>query len=232
MLTCCAFLLLAISAQPDTLDGVTFAKSKSKLYASVAEIGKAFDLSVAYRKGVAYLNEKPIPLNSKELISGTKLIALSELERWGATTSWQPDRKAALVEIGDKQVYVRLGQKRAVVNKSEQELKAWQGRRVVFASKVSTGRRGYRTPSGVFDAGPYKARMHRSRLYDNAPMPWSVQVEGDVFVHGFKRVRGRPASHGCIRLPMNRNNPAKWFYEWVEVGTPISISGKWPARTR
>jgi hypothetical protein len=26
-------------------------------------------------------------------------------------------------------------------------------------------------------------------------------------------------------MPLNGINPARWFYEWVEVGTPIRIAG-------
>jgi hypothetical protein len=43
---------------------------------------------------------------------------------------------------------------------------------------------------------------HRSRKYDNAPMPYAVFFNGGYAVHAtfdLKRL-GRPASHGCIRL--------------------------------
>jgi len=73
--------------------------------------------------------------------------------------------------------------------------------------------------------------MHRSRLYHNAPMPWSVQVHENIFIHGFRKVPRRPSSHGCIRLPLTGANPAKWFYNWIDLGTPISIKGHWPAAT-
>jgi lipoprotein-anchoring transpeptidase ErfK/SrfK len=85
---------------------------------------------------------------------------------------------------------------------------------------------GRRTPSGKFTAG-VKLRMHYSRLYDNAPMPYSVQVNGNYFIHGFTSVPDRPASHGCIRVPLTGENPAKLFFEWVEPGTPIEITGEW-----
>jgi lipoprotein-anchoring transpeptidase ErfK/SrfK len=65
--------------------------------------------------------------------------------------------------------------------------------------------------------------MHRSSLYDDAPMPWSVQVDGNVFIHGFTSVPRRPASHGCIRMPMTGGNPARWFYQWIDRGVPIVI---------
>ena len=67
--------------------------------------------------------------------------------------------------------------------------------------KVSTARRGYRTPRGTFRPKVLK-RMHYSRKYDNAPMPYSVFFLGGYAIHGTNAISrlGRPASHGCIRL--------------------------------
>ena len=78
----------------------------------------------------------------------------------------------------------------------------------------------------AFTAGD-KFRMHYSKLYHHAPMPYSVQVTGNIFIHGFSYVPRWPASHGCIRVPLTGDNPARRFYEWVEFGTPIEISGRW-----
>lgn len=79
---------------------------------------------------------------------------------------------------------------------------------------VSTGRKGYRTPTGQFQ--PYRmTKMHYSRKYDNAPMPHSIFFHGGYAIHATDAVDklGRPASHGCIRLsPQN----AKWLYNLVK----------------
>lgn len=66
---------------------------------------------------------------------------------------------------------------------------------------VSTGRKGYRTPTGYFKP----QRMHKkyySRKYHNSPMPNSIFFAGGIAVHGtYETGRlGRPASHGCVRL--------------------------------
>jgi hypothetical protein len=66
---------------------------------------------------------------------------------------------------------------------------------------VSTARPGYATPVGSFR--PYTLdRMHRSSIYENAPMPYSVFFDGNFAIHGTGDIRnlGRPASHGCVRL--------------------------------
>lgn len=116
--------------------------------------------------------------------------------------------------------------KRVVVDKTLQELVAYEGERVILRTHVSTGRMGRRTPSGNFTAES-KERMHHSRLYHNAPMPYSVEFNGNFFIHGFTSVPDHPASHGCVRLPLDDGNPAKQFYDWVELGTPIEVTGEW-----
>jgi lipoprotein-anchoring transpeptidase ErfK/SrfK len=64
---------------------------------------------------------------------------------------------------------------------------------------VSTGI--YGTPSGTFRPQSL-ARYHRSTLYNNAPMPYSIFYDGNFAVHGTTHVSqlGGPASRGCIRL--------------------------------
>src|SRR5436190_1097331 len=72
---------------------------------------------------------------------------------------------------------------------------------VRYRWKVSTARKGYVTPQGSWSA-KWLSRNHRSRKYDNAPMPYAVFFNGGYAVHAtfdLKRL-GRPASHGCIRL--------------------------------
>ena len=115
--------------------------------------------------------------------------------------------------------------KRVEIDKTQQVLRAYEGERLVLQSRVSTGR-GNSTPNGSYQVQE-KQRMHYSRLYHNAPIPYSVQVSGHYFIHGFSYVPNRPASHGCIRLPLTDGNPAKLFYDWVELGTPIEITGRW-----
>lgn len=67
--------------------------------------------------------------------------------------------------------------------------------------RVSTGRRGYGTPTGSYRP----QRMHKkyySHKYHNSPMPHSIFFTGGIAVHGtYETGRlGSPASHGCIRM--------------------------------
>lgn len=85
---------------------------------------------------------------------------------------------------------------------------------VMHRWKVSTGRRGYNTPTGSYR--PQRmARMWYSRKYDNSPMPYSVFFRGGYAIHGTNYVKrlGAPASHGCIRL---HTGNAAAFYAMVQ----------------
>ncbi len=114
------------------------------------------------------------------------------------------------------------GKKRVEIDLTAQVLRAWEGNRLVMKTRISSGKnRG--TPTGHFSAG-WKNADHYSSLYNNAPMPWSVQVSGNIFIHGFTSVPNYPASRGCIRVPLTGMNPAKRFFQWVDPGTPISIA--------
>ncbi len=90
---------------------------------------------------------------------------------------------------------------KARIDISSQTMTVSEYGRVVHRWKVSTARRGYRTPRGTYRP----IRMHRmwhSRKYHNSPMPYSIFFHGGYAIHGTYETRslGRPASHGCVRL--------------------------------
>ena len=76
--------------------------------------------------------------------------------------------------------------------------------------KVSTGKDGYATPTGVWNP-TWLSIDHRSKTYDNAPMPFAVFFTGGYAVHATDAVArlGQPASHGCVRLA--KDNAAMFF---------------------
>lgn len=89
----------------------------------------------------------------------------------------------------------------AKVDLSDQRMKVYKGGRLVHSWKVSTGRKGYRTPTGTWKIH----RMHKeyySKKYDGAPMPYAMFYHRGFAVHGTGSISrlGRPASHGCVRL--------------------------------
>ena len=87
------------------------------------------------------------------------------------------------------------------ISKSQQQLAVVVNGAEAYRWPVSTGRRGYTTPSGVFH--PIRLERHwYSRKYYNSPMPWSVFFHGGYAVHGTMEAYnlGHAASHGCVRL--------------------------------
>jgi len=102
----------------------------------------------------------------------------------------------------------------ARVDISDQAMYVYVGNVLTHVFPVSTGRPGYGTPPGQYQA-QWVAANWRSRKYNNAPMPWAVFFKGGYAVHGTTEVRrlGTPASHGCVRLqPSN----AKIFFQLVQ----------------
>lgn len=95
-----------------------------------------------------------------------------------------------------------------------------------YSWPVSTARRGYYTPVGNYTA-KWASKNHRSKKYDNAPMPYAIFFNGGYAVHATYDVKrlGRPASHGCVRLLPE--NAAMFFSLALEEGlgnTKIVIS--------
>jgi len=231
-------LALTISASrleaipSEGLDGISFADDPHVLFVPIEEIASAlrWEMQLNQESGQISLNGQLLDAaHLRKLTDGTLLVPLDELQRAGATITWSNDGMQALVASDHTKIAILFANKRVEVDLANQRLRAYQGARLVLDSSISTGREGKKTPAGEFKAGPVKSRMHRSRLYHNAPMPWSVQVHENIFIHGFRKVPRRPSSHGCIRLPLTGANPAKWFYNWIDLGTPVSIKGHWPA---
>ncbi|WP_234717037.1 L,D-transpeptidase [Ensifer adhaerens] len=98
----------------------------------------------------------------------------------------------------------------AKISLSSQTMVVKQDGVVMYRWKVSTARKGYVTPKGSWKA-KWLSRNHRSRKYDDAPMPYAVFFNGGYAVHATYDVKrlGRPASHGCVRL--HPNNAAEFF---------------------
>ena len=85
------------------------------------------------------------------------------------------------------------------VDKSSQRMSVIVNGESRYTWPVSTGI--YGTPSGTFRPQSL-ARYHRSTIYNNAPMPYSIFYDGNFAIHGtthISRLGGR-ASKGCIRL--------------------------------
>lgn len=117
-----------------------------------------------------------------------------------------------------------------VVDLESQTFSAYRGGEVlsfmtdegkIFASgKVSSGRKGFETPLGVFAAKEMR-KVYHSIKYDNAPMPHSVFfTDSGHAIHGGDVSRER-ASHGCIRI--ERKMAKLLFEQFYSVDTTIIV---------
>lgn len=222
-----AFLPAAVTA--DKIEGITFALDSKNIYVPLDEAAQSlgWSKSIKIEKSKVQVREHSFASKSiRTFTNGSPLISLKQLEKAGAPVTSNKEKTEHKVGDGGRSFMVTIGSKRAEINLKDQKLRAWQGTRQVLESRISSGKGG-RTPSGKYTAGPYKARKHYSSRYNRAYMPYSVQVTGHIFIHGYKSVPTYPASHGCIRLPyLSDGNPARFFYEWVNKGTPIEIKRK------
>ena len=167
----------------------------------------------------------------RRLHAGNIIIPIREIEKFSGTIEPTQDEDRVNVQCNGIVFDVVVGKKRIEVDKALQELTAFQGDVVVLKTNVSTGRPGHNTPNGEFTTGS-KERMHYSHKYNDAEMPYAVQVNGDVFFHGYPSVPPYPASHGCIRMPLGPNSPAKYLFGWVTRGVDVKIFGTFSWETR
>lgn len=117
----------------------------------------------------------------------------------------------ALAADGPLQIYV---------SKGDQSLTVYDGEEIVATSKVSTGKPGHTTPSGIFSILE-KRKYHESNLYSNAPMPFMQRLTWSGIALHEGKVPNHPASHGCVRLP---NGFAKTLFQMTERGAHVIIT--------
>ncbi|MCD2177119.1 L,D-transpeptidase family protein [Rhizobium sp. C1] len=108
-----------------------------------------------------------------------------------------------------------------LVSRNLQSLKVYDGDKVVATSKVSTGKPGHDTPTGIFSVLE-KQKFHRSNKYSDAPMPWMQRITwSGVALHESNSVPNYPASHGCVRMPAAF---AQELYKMTERGAHVIIT--------
>ena len=111
------------------------------------------------------------------------------------------------------------GAERVVVSLSDQLAFLYRGDALMAVTTISSGRNSNPTPTGIFNILEKKP-MHRSRKYENAPMPFMQRIDRFGIALHAGHNPGRPASHGCIRLPAKF---AAKLYTVTGVGTPVLI---------
>ena len=154
---------------------------------------------------------------------------------------------STLTEMVESNLPERHGGRASIrVDLSEQEAYLYRGKQLVATSRISSGREGYRTPTGRFEVirkdidhrssvyGSYvdaggnvirpnvdrrRDRQPRHTHFEGAPMPFFLEFSPGYGLHqGY--LPGVQASHGCIRMPYWK---ARQFYNAAHIGTPVIV---------
>ena len=106
------------------------------------------------------------------------------------------------------------------MSRSKQSLTVYDDGKIIATSKVSTGKPGHDTPTGIFSILE-KRKYHESNIYSNAPMPWMQRLTWSGIALHEGKVPNYPASHGCVRLP---SGFAKTLFSMTERGAHVIIA--------
>lgn len=131
-----------------------------------------------------------------------------------------PSAKQAAPTQSSKKANETKGAVYAVVSLPDQHITVYDATGRIAQSRISSGKAGKRTPTGVFSVIG-KKRFHRSNLYSGAPMPWMQRITWSGIALHAGVIPGYPASHGCIRLP---NAFAPKLYSLTSMGARIIVS--------
>jgi lipoprotein-anchoring transpeptidase ErfK/SrfK len=106
-----------------------------------------------------------------------------------------------------------------LISLASQRLYLYQDARVVFVTKLSTGRKHLPTPRGHYQITE-KDLCHTSSIY-HVSMPYFMRLDGEPFGIHYGYNPGYPASHGCIRV--GSMPEAKMLFRMTPTGTSVII---------
>jgi hypothetical protein len=107
-----------------------------------------------------------------------------------------------------------------VVNLATQRAVLFRNGVPTAATTISSGAKGHETPTGVFTI-LQKRKEHYSSTYNNAPMPNMQRLTWKGIALHAGKLPGYPASHGCIRLPMQFSS---LLFGATEMGMTVVIT--------
>ena len=98
--------------------------------------------------------------------------------------------------------------------------RAWlisDGKVILGPVPITSGKSRERTPAGMHQV-LWKDKDHKSKEFDDAPMPWSVFfADGGIAFHTGSL---RAQSSGCVHLS---NSIAKRFFNFLQVGDSVQV---------
>lgn len=221
--------------------------------AAVAQLPDSLSLKTAAPEAMRYRIEYPSAVTAKRLRNLTayqlmiveklnradrkhlpKLFSIVFPERWEA-------EELAYSPMPKNDPWAAQYPKALVIDQPLQAFGAYENGQLVRWGPVSTGRRGDRTPSGLFHLN-WRSRGRHSTVNPRWYMPWYFNFHNirGLSLHAYE-LPGYPASHACVRL---LEYDAKWLFHWGEPsevaadrrtvlkhGTPVLIVGQYDFKT-
>lgn len=132
--------------------------------------------------------------------------------------AWRSDVPSMLVLLG-RNPRPEEQPSRVEISLSNQTAYYYRNGILWFQTPVSTGRSGFETPPGQYVVTD-KQRSRFSSFY-KVEMPFFMRLSCSEFGMHAGEVPGYPASHGCIRIPLEN---AIRLYKELEIGTLVRIT--------
>jgi lipoprotein-anchoring transpeptidase ErfK/SrfK len=193
-------------------------------------VGSSGAAVVALKQRLTELRYDPGPLNEHfDYATYYAVIAFQKVHLMARTGRVTPDLAAAMVTAGLPDPMIPGAEPtRVEIDLTRQVLFFWEGGKLSRILPVSSGYGGHYcgkdgscgiaiTPTGSYRATSKILGKHTSTLGEL----WNpVFFNGGIAVHGEPAVPSTPASHGCIRIPMN---DSMWVYDRMAIGMPVYV---------
>lgn len=161
---------------------------------------------------------KLTPVTGRSALAGAAILAAFALATAAGPAASAERRKAK--SEPQAQIQTPISPPTVLVSLRKQRLRVFDGTREITSSRISSGKAGFATPTGVFSILEKKV-YHESNIYDGAPMPFMQRVTWSGIALHAGVVPGYPASHGCVRLP---HAFSKSLFQLTSVGARVIIT--------
>jgi lipoprotein-anchoring transpeptidase ErfK/SrfK len=193
-------------------------------------VGSSGPVVAALKQRLADLRYDPGSLDGRfDYAMYYAVVAFQKVHRLPRTGRISPDVAAAMVADGLPDPMIPGAEPtRVEVDLTRQALFFWQDGKLSRILPVSTGFGGHYcakdgscgialTPTGSYRATTKIRGRHISPLGEL----WNpVFFNGGIAIHGEPAVPTTPASHGCVRIPMD---DSLWIYDHMPAGMPVYV---------
>ena len=177
-------------------------------------------LAAAYAGNLEYVaaqsSEQTITVMTAEEIAAAEAAAEKKKQEEAAAAEKKKQEQAAAAASGNP----CPASARACVDLTNNKTWIQEGGQIIYGPVPQiAGRKGYRTPPGMFYVG-WKNIDHKSSEFNGAPMPYAIFFNGGIAFH---QGSTDTPSHGCIRL---EKPDAQAYWDLLQVGDSVYVFGQ------